>query len=81
MKVNCLISFYTFELTRSETDCTLHCVTEDECLAAHYQKTEGICQMGELKYRIDLAKGVGIPVKVAKGHLPKKGMLRNVFQL
>ncbi len=30
--------------------------------------------MGELKYRIDLAKDAGIEVKVAKGNMPEKGI-------
>ena len=54
-------------------DCTQQCTSDDDCIGVRFQKTGGICQMGELKYRIDLANGVGVPVKVAKGSLPEKG--------
>ena len=70
---------YYWLVLRSETQYTAQCATEDECLAAYYNKTEGICQMGELKYRLDLAKGVGVPVRVAKGHLPQRG--RSIIML
>ncbi len=67
--VNDLIFF------RTEMLCTLECTKDDECLAFHYNKTTEICEMGYLKYRIDLAKGSGLEVKAAKGHLPEKGRM------
>ena len=60
-------------LSSTEFDCTMQCTKEDQCFAVHFIKETKVCEMGKIIYRIDLEKGAGIRVRVAKDHLPEKG--------
>ena len=50
------------------------CTEDEDCNAIHYNEESGICEMGVLKYRVDLPKGSGIQIKVDMNkNLPEKG--------